>query len=109
MANVVFLMAMSLDGFVNDKNGDSSLLYPDFEELNKSEVIKELIQKTGAVIMGRRTFEMAEDPDWYVGNYEFQVPIFVLTEQAPEKQPKEDKNISFTFINDIQAATKKAK
>jgi len=28
--------------------------------------------------MGRRTFEMG-DPDSYVGNYEFQVPIFVLT------------------------------
>lgn len=29
MAKVVFLMAMSLDGFVNDTKGDASLLYPD--------------------------------------------------------------------------------
>ena len=33
--------------------------------------------------MGRRTFETG-DPDSYVGNYEFQVPIFVLTHQ-PQK------------------------
>ena len=32
---------------------------------------------------GRRTFAMAEDPDWYVGNYEFQVPIFVVTHTPP--------------------------
>jgi hypothetical protein len=28
--------------------------------------------------MGRRTLEMG-DPDAYIGTYEFQVPIFVLT------------------------------
>jgi hypothetical protein len=33
--------------------------------------------------MGRRTFETG-DPDSYVGNYEFQLPIFVLTHQPPE-------------------------
>jgi hypothetical protein len=40
--------------------------------------MKDAIEHTGAVLMGRRTFEMG-DPDSYVGNYEFQVPIFVLT------------------------------
>jgi hypothetical protein len=34
-----------------------------------------LIDETGPVLMGRRTFEMAEDPDWYVANYEFQVRL----------------------------------
>jgi hypothetical protein len=37
--------------------------------------------------MGRRTFEMG-DPDSYVGNYEFQVPIFVLTHSPPDVRPK---------------------
>ena len=31
-----------------------------------------------AMVMGRRTFDMG-DPDEYVGQYEFQVPIFVVT------------------------------
>ena len=34
------------------------------------------IAQTGAVLMGRKTFAMG-DPDEYVGNYEFQVPIFI--------------------------------
>lgn len=33
-----------------------------------------MIAETGAVLMGRKTFEMG-DPDSYAGNYEFQVPI----------------------------------
>jgi hypothetical protein len=37
--------------------------------------------------MERRAFEVAEDPDWYVGNYEFQVPIFVLTHRRPRVKP----------------------
>jgi dihydrofolate reductase len=45
------------------------------------------IEETGAVVMGRRTFEMAE-PDSYVGNYEFQVPIFVVTHHSPEIAPE---------------------
>jgi hypothetical protein len=33
---------------------------------------------------------MAEDPDWMADNYEYQVPIFVFTDKAPEKHPKEN-------------------
>ena len=43
--------------------------------------MKDAIEQTGAVLMGRRTFEMV-DADSYVGDYEFQVPIFVLTQPA---------------------------
>jgi hypothetical protein len=32
MGKVVLGMTMSLDGFVNDRNGDVSRLYPDFAE-----------------------------------------------------------------------------
>ncbi|TDD10966.1 riboflavin biosynthesis protein RibD [Nonomuraea diastatica] len=56
--------------------------------------------QTGAVVMGRRSFDMADDPDWYVGNYEFQVPIFVLTHQPPRVTPKQDKHLTFTFVTD---------
>jgi dihydrofolate reductase len=40
------------------------------------------------------------DPDRYVGNYEFQVPIFVLTHHPPEKPPKQDERLTFTFVTD---------
>ena len=89
MTKTVFAMAMSLDGFVNDEHGAVDLLYPDFAALDNSDLMKELIGNTGAVVMGKRTFEMPDDPDWYAGNYEFQRPIFVVTNQPPSKQPKQ--------------------
>jgi dihydrofolate reductase len=60
--------------------------------------------------MGRRTFDMAEDPDWYVGNHEFQVPIFVLTHQPPAVAPKQDERLTFTFVTDgVASAVAQAK
>jgi dihydrofolate reductase len=57
------------------------------------------IEETGAVLMGRRTFEMGE-PDSFVDNYEFQVPIFVLTHEPPAVPPKQDERLTFTFVTD---------
>jgi dihydrofolate reductase len=52
---------------------------------------------------------MAEDPDWYVGNYEFQVPIFVLTHEPPHVVPKQDEHLTFTFVTDgIESAVAQA-
>lgn len=50
------------------------------------------------------------DPDSYVGDYEFQVPIFVLTHHPPERPPKQDERLTFTFVTDGAAsATEQAK
>jgi dihydrofolate reductase len=109
MAKVIAGMATSLDGFVADESG-SARLYPDLEELHGTGYMDALIEETGAVLMGRRTFEMAEDPDWYVGNYEFQVPIFVLTHRPPSVSPKQDERLTFTFVTDgVGSAIAKAK
>lgn len=83
MAKVIVGMTLSLDGFVADRNGSADALYPDLAALRDTPYMAGLIAETGAVLMGRRTFDMADDPDWYVGNYEFQVPIFVLTNEPP--------------------------
>jgi len=40
------------------------------------------------------------DPDSYVGRYEFQVPIFVLTHHSPDAAPKQDEHLTFTFVTD---------
>jgi len=109
MTKVIFGMTMSLDGFINDANGGVALLYPDLKELDQTELMQESIRTTGAVVMGRRTFEMASDPDSYADTYEFQVPIFVITEQAPERKPKENGRISFTFVDTVEAAIQQAK
>ena len=69
----------------------------------------EAIEETGAVLMGRRAFEMG-DPDSYVGEYEFQVPIFVLTHHPPKTPPKQDERLTFTFVTDgVESAIEQAK
>jgi len=100
LAKVIVGMTLSLDGFVADRNGSADALYPDLAALRDTPYMKALIEETGAVLMGRRTFDMADDPDWYVGNYEFQVPIFVLTHEPPPVRPRQDDHLTFTFVTD---------
>jgi hypothetical protein len=57
MGKVVVGMRTSDDGFVADRNGDSSALYPDLEEIGENEVVREAIERTGAVILGRRSYD----------------------------------------------------
>ncbi|HEY8786473.1 MAG TPA: hypothetical protein VIN63_08360 [Candidatus Limnocylindria bacterium] len=51
MAKVIVGMTISLDGFVNDRNGSVAL--------GKTEILQEAIADTGAVVMGSRAYEMA--------------------------------------------------
>jgi hypothetical protein len=88
MGKVVFAMTMSVDGLVNDRDGADDQLYPDFAALGQSE------------LKGRWTFDMPGDSDWYAGNYEFQLPIFVVTDLAPERAPKQTADLTFTFVTD---------
>ena len=99
MAKVIAGMTISLDGFVADANGSADRLYTDLAALQGTSFMNSLIDETGAVLMGKKAFEMG-DPDWYVGNYEFQVPIFVLTHNPPRVPPKQDERLTFTFVTD---------
>jgi dihydrofolate reductase len=110
MGKVIAGMTMSLDGFINDKNGDVGKLYPDFKEWHEVPSFKEMIANTGAVVMGRRTYEMADPFDWANDDYEFQTPIFVVTHTPPEKFPQGNGKLSFTFITDgVESAVVQAK
>src|SRR3989337_1123139 len=110
MSKVILGFTMSLDGFINDRSGSVQTLYPDLAAWRETEPGRESIQHTGAVVMGRNSFAMAEDPDWFAGNYEYQVPIFVLTHKPPEKMPKQTDDLTFTFVTDgIQSAIRQAK
>lgn len=88
MAKVIVGMTVSLDGFVEDRDGNTARLYPDLADLRDTPYMQDAIAETGAVLMGKRAFEMG-DPDSYVGNYEFQVPIFVVTHNPPSVPPKQ--------------------
>lgn len=108
MGNVLFGMMVSLDGFVADHTGSVSRLYPE-GSLRESAVLEEAIATTGAVVMGRRTYEMGE-PDSFADVYEFQVPIFVVTHAAPQHKPKQNDRLRFTFVTDgVESAIAQAR
>ncbi len=107
MGKVIAGAAISLDGFINDANGDVSRLYPDFAEFRESELIQGLIKTVGAVVMGHRAYDMGEGD--FTG-YEYQVPIFILVHTVPEKVAKgENDKMTFTFVTDgIESAIQQA-
>jgi dihydrofolate reductase len=110
MAKVILGTTISLDGFINDRIGSVSALYPDLATLPETEPLRESMRNTGAVVMGRNSFAMADDPDSFADNYEYQVPIFVLTHTAPNKIPRETNRVTFTFVTDgIESAIAQAK
>lgn len=95
MSKVIAGMTMSLDGFMN-----ADKVNPDFDELRETSYFKEMIESTGAVIMGRHTYEMADPFLWINDDYEFQLPLFILTHTPPEKFPKGNDKLTLTFVTD---------
>src|SRR5260221_2709928 len=108
MGNVIVGATMSLDGFMSDGHGDISRLYPDLQALRRTEMLQEEIRTTGAVVMGRRAYDMAEGD---LTDYEYQVPIFVLTHHVPEKAVKgENEQLTVNFVTDgMSMSIEKAK
>ena len=97
MGKVILGLTMSLDGFINDRNGDVGRLYPDMSELRESAILQEAIRTTGAIVMGKRAYDMALGD---FTDYEFQTPIFVLTHEVPDKVARgENDKLTFTLRN----------
>jgi dihydrofolate reductase len=110
MAKVIAGMTMSLDGFIHDKNGSADSLSPDFHQFLEAPSFKQMVEKTGAAIMGRHTYEMADPFLWINDDYEFQVPIFILTHTVPEKYPRGNDKLKLIFVPDgIESAVAQAK
>ena len=98
MARVLLGMTMSLDGFINDQDGSVARLYPDLAALRETEELQRQIAATGAVVMGRRAYDMAAGD---LTGYEFQTPIFVLTHQPPAYAPKgQNDRLRVHFVTD---------
>ncbi len=108
MGKVTGGMTISLDGFVNDKNGSVAALYPDLGALADAEALQEAMKATGAVVMGRHSYDMANGD--FTG-YEYQVPIFVVTHDIPKKVAQgENGKLKFHFVTDgFESAVKQAK
>ena len=110
MRKVIAGMSISVDGFICGQNGSVDGLYSDFSELHDAPTFQEMIKNTGAVVMGRHVYEMADPFAWANETYEFQTPIFVLTHTPPAKYPTGNGKLSFTFVTDgIESAIAQAK
>jgi dihydrofolate reductase len=109
MGTVFVDMSMSLDGFIARRNDDVDALHQwlyglkGFREPHgmeggttdpDSEVIDEAMKRSGAVIVGRRMYELA---DGWGDNPPFHKPVFVLTHEAREQLAKEG-GTTFTFV-----------
>jgi dihydrofolate reductase len=129
MGKVISDMSMSLDGFIAGPNDSVELgLGEGGERLHQwlydlaswrerhgiaggktdtdSEVLEESFQNAGAIVMGRRMFDLAEGP--WGDNPPFHIPVFVLTHRAREKLVKEG-GTTFTFvIGGIESALNQA-
>jgi len=108
MGKVIVGTTMSLDGFMNDRIGSVERLYPDLDELRETEMLQESMKSTGAVVMGRHAFDMAQGD---LTGYEYQVPIFVLTHHPPQTVTKgQNDKLKIIFVTDgIESAIQRAK
>ncbi len=117
MGKVTLDMSMSLDGFIAGPNvGVERPMGEGGERLHEwlfntsasevdAEVEREMSATTGAVVLGRRTFDVGVGL-W--GDVPFPVPCFVLTHEAREELVK--KSGTFNFVTDgIESALQRAK
>lgn len=110
MGRVILDLSMSLDGFVAGTNiGAANPLGDDGDRLHEwmfsggtetgRSIEREIFAGAGAIVMGRRTFDVGK-PHWDPDPQTFrQLPVFVLTHRAHE--PIADPGGStFTFVPD---------
>ncbi len=122
MATVVADMSMSLDGFIADRRDDVGPLFdwyqsgpvptPSADEKwtfntdeASAEQLREALNTIGALICGRRIFELTNA---WGGRHPIGCPVVVVTHTVPEGWPRD--GAPFTFVTDgIEGAVAKAK
>ncbi|HEY8599225.1 MAG TPA: dihydrofolate reductase family protein [Thermomicrobiales bacterium] len=113
--------SMSLDGFIADPHGDvgglfawydagdATYTYPGGMVVKPSavsaQVIRETVERTGAIVTGRRLFDLTNG---WGGRHPIDVPIFVVTHEAPLDWDHPD--APFTFVTDgVESAIAQAR
>jgi dihydrofolate reductase len=123
MSKVVALMSMSLDGFVADRNDGVAEVFDwyfnsgDVEfhtggadpmtfkvSAPSAEHLRRLWSELGAVLTGRRTFDVAQG---WGGNHAWG-PAFVLTHRVPNGWPRPGSTVHFV-TDGIESAVSQAK
>ena len=107
MGSVLLDMAVSLDGFIAGPNGELGGLHDWFFSPAGAEAVEESVRNTGAIVIGRRTYDQGDAMDGFAHS-PYAVEHFVLTHEAPASAARGD--MKFTFVTDgIESAIEGAK
>jgi dihydrofolate reductase len=125
MSKVVADITMSLDGYVTGPLADSQHGLGDVDELHTwvaeqdpvdTEILEQIAAETGAVVMGRRLFDIVDGPNGWTKDmgYGAQLaatpPFFVVTHTAPQQVRLErELGMRFTFAHDLTTAVDQAR
>lgn len=123
MSKVVAIMSMSLDGYVADRNDGVGEVFDWYMSSGDVEFqtggadpmtfrvsapsaghLRALWSELGAVLTGRRTFEVA---DGWGGNHAWG-PAFVVTHRVPDGWPRPDSTVHFV-TDGIESAVRQAR
>jgi dihydrofolate reductase len=73
------------------------------------DVVDEMFEATGAVVMGRRTFDLGDKENGWIADPPFQVPMFIPTHHRPH-HPTDHAASTVTFVtNGIDSAVERAR
>ena len=111
MSKSVLYMSMSLDGFITGPNvgvgngmGDDGDRLHDWKFDAKTEtdtvIVDEIYESTGAVVIGKRMFEVGFEP--WGDPPPFGMPVFVVTHEAREPLPMQIHLIPILFGDGIR-------
>jgi dihydrofolate reductase len=121
MGKVYTHMTMSLDGYIADPQDDTSELFewysagdvvvptayeplPSFRvDANGAELLREIIANTGALVSGRRLFNIANGWD---DSHPIGAPVVVVTHQPPEDASKWPRT---SFVRGVEGGIARAR
>ena len=110
MGKVILDLSISLDGFIAGPNDEDMTLhnwYFSSVDARNKDIVDGLVKSLGAIIMGRRSFDLGDKQDGFVDN-PYDATNVVLSHSVPEKPAKGD--TKFIFVSDgIESALEKAK
>lgn len=125
MTKVIADITMSLDGFVTGRGADQRHGLGDAPELHTwamqqdsvdTEILEQATAESGAVIMGRRLFDVVNHPDgWsesmgYGADQTGTPPFFVVTHSPPaDVRLRRELGMRITFVSDLAAAIDQAR
>ncbi|HWM20136.1 MAG TPA: dihydrofolate reductase family protein [Ilumatobacteraceae bacterium] len=126
MCKVIADITMSLDGYVAPPpSGDSGDEVGDVDELQSwvmeqdpvdTEILERATAATGAVVMGRRLFDIVDRPNVWTKEMAYgaqpagTLPFFVVTHSAPQDVRLErELGMRFTFVDDLSSAVEQAR